>query len=73
MSEKAISINTIKNAFLKSGITNNINQLSTDNIGLPKELVILNSIKDEYVEILKKYNLDKGEIEKIILWIDFYY
>lgn len=40
-------------------ILNNI-----DYIELPKELVILNSIKDEDVEILKKYNLDKGKIEK---------
>ena len=64
MSEEAININTIKNSFIKSGITNNISQLSTDNIELPKELVILNSMKDEDVEILKKYNLDKGELEK---------
>ena len=60
-SEETISINTIKNSFIKSGITNNINQLSTDNIELPKELLILNSIKDEDAEILKKYNLDKGK------------
>ena len=66
-SEEAISINTIKNSFTKSGITHNINQLSTDNIELPKELVILNFIKDE---VEKNYIVDsilllKNSKEKI--------
>ena len=44
-----------------------INKLSTEFIELLRELIMLNSIKDEDVEVLKKYNLDEKEIKGIIL------
>ena len=55
--------NTIKNNFKKSGIINDINKLSAEFIELPREIIMLNSAKDEDIEVLKKYNLDEKEIK----------